>query len=97
MSLVIAFVTGMAADKTVAYDRRSSLVFFLIVGLLGLFLDEFVIFYFRIGKYLENVAEFRIVFDLIAAYIGARVVAAITHFVKPHLSHPSSVGRATDS
>ena len=73
----------MAASKTVAYDRRAGVVFFLIVGLLGLFLGEFVIFYFRLDEYLVNIANLRIVFDLIAAYIGSFVLAAIIHFIKP--------------
>jgi uncharacterized membrane protein YeaQ/YmgE (transglycosylase-associated protein family) len=83
VSLVIAFVAGMAADKTVAHERRSSAVFFLIVGLFGLFLGEFVIFYFRLVEYLETISEFRIFFDFIAAYIGSFIIAAIIHFVKP--------------
>ena len=83
VSLILAFVAGFAADKTVAYDRRSGVVFFLIVGLLGLFLGEFMIFFFKLDEYLKTISELRIVFDLIAAYIGSFVVAAIIHFVKP--------------
>ena len=83
VSLILAFFAGMAASKTVAYDRRTSVVFFLIVGLLGLFLGEFVIFYFRLDEYLVNIANLRIVFDLIAAYIGSFFLAAIIHFIKP--------------
>jgi uncharacterized membrane protein YeaQ/YmgE (transglycosylase-associated protein family) len=83
VSLILAFVAGMAASKTVAYDRRSGVVFFLIVGLLGLFLGEFVIFYFHLDEYLVKIANFRIVFDLIAAYVGSFVPAAIIHFIKP--------------
>jgi uncharacterized membrane protein YeaQ/YmgE (transglycosylase-associated protein family) len=82
VSLILAFFAGMAASKTVAYDRRTSVVFFLIVGLLGLFLGEFVIFY-CLDEYLVNIANLRIVFDLIAAYIGSFVLAAIIHFIKP--------------
>jgi uncharacterized membrane protein YeaQ/YmgE (transglycosylase-associated protein family) len=83
VSLVIAFVAGIAADKTVAYERRSGVIFFMIIGLLGLFLGEFVIFYFRLDEHLENISEFRIFFDVIAAYVGSFVIAAIIHFVKP--------------
>jgi hypothetical protein len=32
---------------------------------------------------LVNIANLRIVFDLIAAYIGSFVLAAIIHFIKP--------------
>ena len=82
-SLVLAFVAGFAADKTVAYDRRSGVVLFLLIGLLGLFLGEFMIFYFKLDEQLESISELRIVFDLIAAYVGSFVIAAIIHFVKP--------------
>ena len=83
VSFVLAFVAGFAADKTVAYDRRSGVVLFLLIGLLGLFLGEFMIFYFKFDEYLETIAELRIVFDFIAAYVGSFIIAAIIHFVKP--------------
>jgi uncharacterized membrane protein YeaQ/YmgE (transglycosylase-associated protein family) len=83
VSLTLAFVAGFAAVKTVAYDRKSGVVLFLIVGVLGLFLGEFMIFYLKFDEYLEKISEFRLVFDLIAAYVGSFVVAAIIHFVKP--------------
>jgi len=49
----------------------------------GLFLGEFVLLYYRLDEYLETISQFRILFDLIAAYIGSFIVAAIFHFIKP--------------
>jgi uncharacterized membrane protein YeaQ/YmgE (transglycosylase-associated protein family) len=83
ISLGIALIAGFAADKTVAYERRSSFFFFLIVGLIGLFLGQFVLLYFGLKDYLENISEFRIFFDFIAAYVGSFFIAAIIHFIKP--------------
>ena len=84
VSLTIAFVAGFAAAKTVAYEgRRFGAIFFLVVGLLGLFLGEFVIFNFELDNYIEPIAEFRLLFDLIAGYIGSFFVATIVHFIKP--------------
>ena len=83
VSLILAFVAGFASDKTVAYERRSGVLFFLTIGLLGLFLGEFVLVYSRLDKYLEGIAEFRVLFDLIAAYLGSFFIAAIIHFIKP--------------
>ena len=83
LSLTIAFVTGFAADKVVAYERRSGVFFFLAVGVLGLFLGEFMIFNFKLDEYIEPIAEFRLFFDLIAAFLGSFLVAAIIHFIKP--------------
>ena len=82
-SVGIAFVAGLAATKTVAYERRSAFVVFVIVGIIGLFLGQFVLFYFRLNEYLEKISEFRILFDFIAAYVGSFIIAAIFHAIKP--------------
>jgi uncharacterized membrane protein YeaQ/YmgE (transglycosylase-associated protein family) len=79
----IAFVAGLAADRTVAYERRSGVVLFSLIGVVGLFLSQFVILFFGLQEYLERLPQFRILFDFIAAYVGAFFVAAIIHFVKP--------------
>jgi len=55
----------------------------MIVGLVGLFLGEFMLVYFALNDYLENISQFRIFFDFIAAYVGSFFVAAIIHFIKP--------------
>jgi len=83
VSLTLAFVAGFAADKTVAYERRSGVLFFLVIGILGLFLGEFMLIYARLDEYLENISEFRILVDFIVAYLGSFFIAAIIHFVKP--------------
>ena len=84
VSLILAFLAGFAADKTVAYERRSGILFFLVIGILGLFLGEFMLVYSRIVEYLENIAELRILVDIIVAYLGSFFVTAIIHFVKPN-------------
>lgn len=83
VSLILAFIAGIAAVKTVAYDQRSGVILFSIVGVLGLFLGEFMLFWFKLDEYLDELAGLRIVFDFIAAYVGSFVIAAIIHFVKP--------------
>jgi uncharacterized membrane protein YeaQ/YmgE (transglycosylase-associated protein family) len=79
----IALVAGIAADRTVAYERRSGVVLFTLIGLMGLFSSQFALLFFGLQEYLDKVAEFRILFDLLAAYIGAFFVAAIIHFIRP--------------
>jgi uncharacterized membrane protein YeaQ/YmgE (transglycosylase-associated protein family) len=77
-----ALVAGFAACKTVAFGWRSSILFFSLMGLIGLLLSQLVLTSF--GKeYLEKLPQFRVLFDLLAAYIGSFVIAAIIHFVKP--------------
>ncbi len=83
LSMGIAFVAGFAALKTVTREQRAGVVLFIIVGVIGLFLGEFVIAYYELDEYLETIAQFRLLFDFIAAYIGAFVIAAIIHFIKP--------------
>ncbi|MGN6718893.1 MAG: GlsB/YeaQ/YmgE family stress response membrane protein [Candidatus Binatia bacterium] len=83
LSLGVAFVAGFAAMKTVAYDQRAGFILFSLVGVVGLFLGEFVLVYYGLDGYLEPISEFRILFDFIAAYIGSFLVAAIIHFIKP--------------
>jgi uncharacterized membrane protein YeaQ/YmgE (transglycosylase-associated protein family) len=83
LSVGIAFLAGLAAGKTVAYERRPGLLLSLIVGSIGFFLGEWVVIYSGLDFYLQQIAEFRIFFDFIAAYLGAFVIAAVIHFVKP--------------
>jgi uncharacterized membrane protein YeaQ/YmgE (transglycosylase-associated protein family) len=81
--LGVAFVAGLAASKTVAYEGQAGFFLYLLVGVFGLFLSQFVIFFFGLQEYLETLPEFRLLFDFIAAYVGSFVVAAIIHFIKP--------------
>ena len=81
--LGVAFIAGLAANKTVAYEGRAGFILYLLVGLFGLFLSQFVIVFFGLQEYLHQLPEFRILFDFIAAYVGSFIVAAIIHFIKP--------------
>jgi len=84
LNIGIALVAGFAGSKTVAYEARANFITFLAVGLLGLFLGQFVIVYFAFKEYLDKLPEFRLLFDFIAAYVGSFFVAAIIHFVRPN-------------
>ena len=83
MTLAVALVAGWAASKTVASERRSGIVLWLFVGIAGLFLSQFMLLFSGLQDYIEGVSEFRILFDLIAAYIGSFFIAALIHFVRP--------------
>lgn len=78
----IGLIAGFAGCKTVMLAWRSNVIFFLIIGLIGLFLSQLVLHVY--GKeYLATLPQFRILFDLLAAYLGAFAIAALVHFVKP--------------
>jgi uncharacterized membrane protein YeaQ/YmgE (transglycosylase-associated protein family) len=81
--LGVAFIAGIAANKTVAYEGKGGFVLYLLIGVFGLFLSQFVILFFGLQEYLEKLPDFRMFFDFIAAYAGSFVVAAIIHFIKP--------------
>ena len=84
VAVLVAFIAGLAAVKTVAHDRRVGFVLFLLIGALGLILGEFVLVYFKLDEYLENLSAFRIVFDFIVAYLGSFFITAIIHFIRPN-------------
>jgi uncharacterized membrane protein YeaQ/YmgE (transglycosylase-associated protein family) len=81
--LGVAFIAGLAANKTVAHDGRAGFFLYLLVGAFGLFLSQFVILFLGLQEYLEKLPEFRVLFDFLTAYVGSFIVAAIIHFIKP--------------
>ena len=83
MSLAIALVAGFLASKTVAQTKKGAFVSYLVVGLVGSFLGQFAIFYFGLNEMLDEIAQMRLLFDLLAAYIGSFVLASIINFFKP--------------
>ena len=83
MTLAVAFVAGWAASKTVASEWRSGFILWLFVGVAGLFLSQFVLLSSGLQDYIEGISEFRILFDLIAAYVASFFIAALIHFVRP--------------
>jgi uncharacterized membrane protein YeaQ/YmgE (transglycosylase-associated protein family) len=83
VSLTLAIVAGWAASKTVASEWRSGVILWLFVGVPGLFLSQFVLLFSGLQDYIDGISEFRILFDLIAAYIASFFIAALIHFVKP--------------
>ena len=80
--LVIALVAGLGGCKTAVYSWRANLIGFFFIGLVGLFLSQLVVFSF-FKEYVEKLPQFHMLFDLIAAYVGSFIVAAIIHFIKP--------------
>lgn len=82
-TVLIGFAAGFLAVQTVMPGKKSGIVLYLIVGVLGAFLGQFAILYFDLKGYLDQLADFRLLFDLLAAYAGAFVVASLIHFLKP--------------
>ena len=74
---------GLPLLKLSLATEGPGFVLFLLIGVIGLFLGEFVLIYFGLDEYLETISQFRLLFDFIAAYIGSFVVAAIIHFIRP--------------
>lgn len=79
----IAVFAGFAASKTVAWAKRGNILMYILVGVLGAFLGRYAILYLDLEGIIGALPQFRFVFDFIAAYVGAFVVAAIINFLKP--------------
>lgn len=83
-TLVVAPIAGFLAMKTVAHDAKGGVILYVIVGLLGSFLGQYVLIYFGLKEFLlEHVADFSLFFDILAAYLGSFLLATLIHFVKP--------------
>jgi len=84
LSIVIAALAGFAGMKSVSLAKKTNPAVFFIVGALGLFLGQFAILYFGLKEILDEVSQFRLLFDLLAAYIGSFIVAMLVNMFSPH-------------
>ncbi len=83
ITIVFGLLAGFLASKTVAIGRSGHLAFFLAIGLIGSFMGQFAILYLGLDKVFDYVHQFRLVFDFLAAYIGAFILASLVHFIRP--------------
>jgi len=84
LSIVIAALAGFAGMKTVSLAKKTNPALFFIVGALGVFLGQFAIFYFGLKTILDEIPAFRLLFDLLAAYIASFIVASLVNMFSPH-------------
>ena len=82
ITIVFGLLVGFLASKTVAIGREGRLAFFLAIGLIGSFIGQFAILYLGLDRIFEHVYQFRLFFDLLAAYIGSFLLASLVHFFK---------------
>lgn len=83
-TIVNAFLAGFAGIKSVALAKQGNVILYFIVGLLGTFIGQFGVLYFGLREIFDMLPIlFRLFFDLLAAYIGAFLIAAVINFVKP--------------
>ena len=82
-AVVIALIVGPLASKTVSKWGKGNIGVYLLVGVLGSFLGQFAIRYFGLKEILDQVAGLWLLFDIVAAYLGSFVIAAIVHFLRP--------------
>jgi uncharacterized membrane protein YeaQ/YmgE (transglycosylase-associated protein family) len=83
VALVIAFIMGFLAMKTVTHWGKSNIALYFIVGALGTFVGQFVVRLVGLKGLLDQVAGMWLVFDVLIAYVGAFIIAAIAHLFKP--------------
>ncbi|HEY6197962.1 MAG TPA: hypothetical protein VI231_05085 [Candidatus Binatia bacterium] len=82
-TLVIALVVGFLASKTVTQWEKSNIAVYFIIGVLGTFLGQFVSRYIGLQSILELASSMELLFDVVLAYFGSFVVAALIHMFKP--------------
>ena len=83
VSFVIALIAGFAASRVVASERRPGVIGYTIIGAIGFFLGNFMLTYWGLDHYLENLRGLRIFIDLVAAFIGSFIISTLLHFLKP--------------
>lgn len=83
VTIVFGLLAGFLASKTVAFGRDNHLALFLAIGLLGSFMGQLAMLFFNVEYVIGNIPQFRLLFDLLAAYAGAFILASLIHFIKP--------------
>jgi len=82
-ALVVAFLMGLLADKTVSKWGKGNIVLYFVVGVLGSFIGQFAVRYIGLKGILDQVAGLWLLFDFLIAYLGSFVVATLFHMLKP--------------
>jgi uncharacterized membrane protein YeaQ/YmgE (transglycosylase-associated protein family) len=83
INAVIAVITGFAACKSVASDWKDIGLLFILVGILGFFLGQFVIISLGLKEFLDLLPQFTWLFDILIGFVGSFVVATVVNFFKP--------------
>jgi uncharacterized membrane protein YeaQ/YmgE (transglycosylase-associated protein family) len=83
VALVTAFVVGFLASKTVTHWEKSNIFVYFLIGALGSFLGQFVVRYIGLKETLDQAVGMALLFDVVIAYFGSFVIAAIAHLFKP--------------
>lgn len=83
LTLVVAWITGFLASKTVTHWDKSNIFTYLVIGVLGTFVGQFVSRYVGLQSVLDLISNMQLLFDILIAYFGSFTVAAIVHLFKP--------------
>jgi len=82
-ALVVAFLMGLLANKTVDKWGKGNIVLYFVVGALGSFVGQFASRYIGLKGILDQLAGLWLLFDLVIAYVGSFAVATVFHMFKP--------------
>ena len=82
-TVIIVLITGFAACKAVASDWKGISLLFIVVGVLGYFLGQFLTLILGLKEIIDLIPQFSWVFDLIIGFVGSFIVATIANFIKP--------------
>jgi uncharacterized membrane protein YeaQ/YmgE (transglycosylase-associated protein family) len=82
-ALVIAFLMGLLANKTVDKWGKGNIVLYFVIGGLGSFVGQFASRYIGLREILDQVSGLWLLFDFLFAYLGSFAVATLFHMLKP--------------
>lgn len=82
-TVIIVVITGFAACKAVASDWKGISLLFIVVGVLGFFLGQFLTLILGLKAFLDQIPQFTWLFDFIIGFVGSFIVATIANFLKP--------------
>jgi uncharacterized membrane protein YeaQ/YmgE (transglycosylase-associated protein family) len=84
LNVVIALVAGGAACRTVASDRLSGPVVYCLIGVVGVFATQLFFIQLDLSQLLEPFTAFRLLVDLLAAYVLSLFIAAVVNAINPN-------------
>jgi uncharacterized membrane protein YeaQ/YmgE (transglycosylase-associated protein family) len=84
VNLIIALIAGGAACRTVAADKLSGPVVYCLIGILGFLVSQLLFIQLELPQILQALAAFRLLADLLAAYVISLFIAALVSAINPN-------------
>jgi uncharacterized membrane protein YeaQ/YmgE (transglycosylase-associated protein family) len=84
INLIVALIAGGAACRTVAGDKLAGPLVYCLIGIFGLLTSQLLFIQLQLSELLEPLAAFRLLADLLAAYVLSLFIAALVNAINPN-------------